>query len=64
MKAHAALTVARRGSRSVITELRSAPPLTLRRTGIPGATAQVHVVGTAAGPLGGDSLRLDVSVLA
>ncbi|SDN65847.1 urease accessory protein UreD [Allokutzneria albata] len=63
MKAHATLTVARRGSRSVISELRSDPPLTLRRTGSPGATAQVHVVGTAAGPLGGDSLRLDVSVL-
>ncbi|WP_371503596.1 urease accessory protein UreD [Allokutzneria sp. NRRL B-24872] len=43
--------------------MRSAPPLTLRRTGSRGSSAQVHVVGTAAGPLGGDSLRLDVSVL-
>ncbi|WP_425549226.1 urease accessory protein UreD [Allokutzneria multivorans] len=43
--------------------MHSAPPLTLRRTGFSGPTAEVHVVGTAAGPLGGDSLRLDVSVV-
>jgi urease accessory protein len=38
--------------------LRSEPPLLLRRTG----PAQVHLVGGAAGPLGGDVLRLDIEV--
>jgi urease accessory protein len=38
--------------------LRSEPPLLLRRTG----PAQVHLVGGAAGPLGGDDLRLDIEV--
>ena len=42
------------------TTLRSAPPLTLRRT----APGVVHLVGSAAGPLGGDDLRLDVTVAA
>jgi urease accessory protein len=40
--------------------LRSKPPLVLRRTG----PAQVHLVGGAAGPLGGDHLRLDIEVCA
>ncbi|HEX2774039.1 MAG TPA: urease accessory protein UreD [Micromonosporaceae bacterium] len=46
--------------------LRSEPPLLLRRTGPRGASAeaQVHLVGGAAGPLGGDRLRLDVQVAA
>jgi urease accessory protein len=38
--------------------LRSEPPLLLRRTG----PEQVHLVGGAAGPLGGDDLRLDIEV--
>jgi urease accessory protein len=36
--------------------LRSAPPITLRRT----APDQVHLVGTTAGPVGGDELALTV----
>jgi urease accessory protein len=41
--------------------LRGEAPLLLRRTGTgPGAT--VHLVGGAAGPLGGDDLRIDVEV--
>jgi urease accessory protein len=39
------------------------PPLLPRRTGHRGAThAEVHLVGGAAGPLGGDDLRIDVEV--
>jgi urease accessory protein len=38
--------------------LRSEPPLTFRPT----AEGTAHLVGTAAGPLGGDDLRLDVVV--
>ena len=44
--------------RTVLPVLRSAPPLSLRQTG-PG---RVHLVSTAAGPLGGDRLRLDLHV--
>src|SRR5690606_35571027 len=38
------------------------PPLLLRRTGPHGAVAVVYLVGGAAGPLGGDDLRLTVDV--
>ncbi len=41
-----------------LTELYGEAPLLPRRTG----PAQVHLVGGAAGPLGGDRLRLDVRV--
>ncbi len=46
------------GGRTVLATMRSAPPITLRRTG-PG---QVYLVATAAGPLGGDDLALDIDV--
>jgi urease accessory protein len=52
--------VAERGARPGaprFTSLRSEPPLTLRRT--PDA---IYVVGSSAGPLTGDDLRLDVTV--
>jgi urease accessory protein len=41
-----------------LTVLRGEPPLLLRRTG----PATVHLVGGAAGPLGGDDLRLEIEV--
>ncbi|MCG5211934.1 urease accessory protein UreD [Streptosporangium sp. KLBMP 9127] len=44
--------------RTVLSTLRSAPPLTLRQTG----PERVHLVASAAGPLGGDHLRLDLRV--
>lgn len=44
--------------RSRLATLRSAPPLTVRQTG----PDRVHLVGTAAGPLGGDELALAVRV--
>ncbi len=48
------------GGGTVISLLRSDPPLTLRQTG----EAAVHLVSTAAGPLGGDDLALDLVVAA
>jgi urease accessory protein len=45
--------------------LRGQSPVLPRRTGAargPGVPAEVHLVGGAAGPLGGDLLRLDVEV--
>jgi urease accessory protein len=44
-----------------LTVLRGDPPLLPRRTG-GGSGVTVHLVGGAAGPLGGDDLRLDVEV--
>lgn len=41
-----------------LTVLRSQSPLLLRRTGL----GEVHVVGGAAGPLGGDHLRIEIEV--
>ncbi|MDP9796261.1 urease accessory protein [Catenuloplanes nepalensis] len=40
------------------------PPLLVRRTGArqPGVPANVHLVGGAAGPLGGDRLRIEITV--
>jgi urease accessory protein len=63
VKAHAAVTVARgQDGRCTLTRLRSQPPLTLRPTGKGPCGAQVHLVGSAAAPLGGDELELDVTV--
>jgi urease accessory protein len=47
---------------TVLTELSSGGPLVLRRTGVRGPVATVHLVGGAAGPLGGDHWRLDITV--
>lgn len=60
MRAHAHLTVERDAEgRSVVRTLRSAAPLTLLPVrGRP----RVHLVGSAAGPLGGDDLALTVEV--
>lgn len=46
------------GGRTRCTTLQSAPPLTLRATG----DDVVHLVGSAAGPIGGDELHLAVTV--
>ncbi|MCK2219928.1 urease accessory protein UreD [Actinomadura sp. ATCC 31491] len=46
------------GGRTVLRRLASAPPLTLRQTG----PRTVHLVSTAAGPLGGDRLALDLDL--
>lgn len=57
MEASARVVAERRGDSTVLSVLRSDPPILLRRT--PGA---LHLVGGAAGPLGGDRLALDVGV--
>jgi urease accessory protein len=71
VQARAAVSVVRgEDGRDRLAVLRSEPPLTLRpsageRAGGPGrssARACVHLVGTSAGPLAGDELRLDVGV--
>ncbi|WP_344968743.1 urease accessory protein UreD [Streptosporangium fragile] len=59
MRARAAIVTERgTGGRTVLATMRSDPPLTLRVT----APGQVHLVSTAAGPLGGDDLALDIEV--
>jgi urease accessory protein len=55
VKARALVEVQRRGGRDVAVALRSEPPLTLRAT-----VDGVRLVGSGAGPLGGDDLALDV----
>ena len=60
MEAHARVVAEADGSGGTrLAVLRSAPPLVLRQTG---EEATVHLVGGAAGPLGGDRLRLTVEV--
>ena len=57
MKAHARLVAEHHRGRSRCTTLRCAPPLGFR------ATAEgIHMVATAAGPVGGDDLTLEVTV--
>jgi urease accessory protein len=58
--AAAAVTAELVGQRVALTRIRSEPPVAIRQTG----TARVHVVGTAAGPLAGDVVRLDLVVRA
>ena len=57
MLAHAALVAEASEGRLTLPVLRSDPPILLRPTG-----DTVHLVGGSAGPLGGDRLRLDVTV--
>jgi urease accessory protein len=45
-----------------LTGLRSEPPLLLRHTPATAGPATVHLLGGAAGPLGGDDLRLEIVV--
>jgi urease accessory protein len=58
MRAEALVDVELRGGRSTCVRLRSEPPLTLRRTG----EGVVHLVGSGAGPIGGDRLVVRVRV--
>lgn len=64
MKATARITAVADGGRTRLVTLRSEAPLLVRRTG-PRRTdgeVEVHLVGGAAGPLGGDRLRIEVTV--
>ncbi|MFC4584718.1 urease accessory protein UreD [Sphaerisporangium corydalis] len=58
MDARAAIATESAGGRTVLGTLRSDPPLTMRQTG----PVTVHLVSTAAGPLGGDHLELRIDV--
>ncbi|MEV4628667.1 urease accessory protein UreD [Micromonospora sp. NPDC049523] len=65
MRAVARIVAVADGSRGTrLTELRGEAPLLLRRTGPDGepGEVQVHLVGGAAGPLGGDRLRIEIEV--
>lgn len=66
MRARAALAVARRDGRTVVTTLRGQAPLALvPRRGTAGAAAPeavVHLVGSASTPLAGDDVELEVTV--
>jgi urease accessory protein len=57
MRARASITATALDGRSRITGLRSEPPLVVRET-----ADAVYLVGAAAGPLGGDELRVEVRV--
>jgi urease accessory protein len=64
MKATARITAVAEGGRTRLVTLRSEPPILVRRTGprhVDGEV-EVHLVGGAAGPLGGDRLRIEVTV--
>lgn len=58
MQARAVVTAVAGASGTTLTSLRSDPPLLLRQTG----PAQIHLLGGAAGPLGGDRLHYDIEV--
>lgn len=45
-----------------LARLRGEPPLQLRHTPPAAAAAVVHLIGSAAGPLGGDDLRIEIEV--
>jgi len=60
-RAHVVVTADGRGG-SRLAVLRGDPPLLARRTGPRGDEVGVHLVGGAAGPLGGDEIRLEIEV--
>jgi urease accessory protein len=64
MKATARVAAVADGGRTRLVTLRSQTPLLVRRTGPRDARgeAEVHLVGGAAGPLGGDRLRVEIEV--
>jgi urease accessory protein len=64
MKATARITAVADGRRTRLVTLRSEPPILVRRTSPRHANGEVevHLVGGAAGPLGGDRLRIEVTV--
>lgn len=65
LRARARLVVERDGTRSVVRELRSQAPLSLvprRGTAARRGPLTVHLVGSAATPLGGDDVGLEVLV--
>jgi len=57
VKAHASVVAERHRGRTRCTTLRSAAPLTFRVT-----AGGLHLVGTAAGPVGGDDLSVEVTL--
>jgi urease accessory protein len=63
MRARARIVAAGEHGRTRLVELRGEPPLLPRLTGPRGGpTAEVHLVGGAAGPLAGDDLLVEIEV--
>lgn len=63
MQAHARVVAEPDGCGGTrLARLRSEPPLVLRHTATRAGLAEVYLVGGAAGPLGGDDLRLSIEV--
>lgn len=62
MKASALVVAELRNGRTVLTDLRSEAPMALRETGQAGAMPRVSMLGSAAGPVGGDELTMSVRV--
>lgn len=58
LHAHARVVAEAGPAGTVLTELRGGGPLALRRTG----REEIHLVGAAAGPLGGDRWRIELYV--
>jgi len=67
MKASALVVAELRNGRTVLTDLRSEAPMALRETGLRealplGAMQRLSMLGSAAGPVGGDELTMTVRV--
>jgi len=64
MRATARITAVAEAGRTRLVTLRSETPLLVRRTSpsLADGEVEVHLVGGAAGPLGGDRLRIEVTV--
>jgi urease accessory protein len=63
MQAHARVVAEADGNGGTrLARLRGEAPLLLRQTRVHAGSVTVHLVGGAAGPLGGDDLRLDIEV--
>jgi urease accessory protein len=58
VQSHARIVATADGGRVGVPELRSAPPLTLRRVG----PREIAMVSSAAWPVGGDDIALDIAV--
>lgn len=62
MKASALVVAELRNGRTVLTDLRSEAPMALREASSRGDMARLSMLGSAAGPVGGDELTMSVRV--
>lgn len=62
MKAAALVVAELRNGRTILTDLRSEAPIALREASSSGGTQRLSMLGSAAGPVGGDELTMEVRV--